>query len=215
ILRRHPGDPEATRGLVTVLAQNNKPDEAGKIVQGMSPAALEKAGGLTRMRGLYAAGLAKSALEAGNYASAQTSLEEALQADPANPWVRLELARLYQRNGYAREANGLMQGILISDPNDVESLHAIAVYASESQDWAGVYDALERIPQQQRTSAMSELYQTATQHLHIKQAVQLAGQGRRGEAVSILMHIQNSSGSDLSMLGALAEAYADIGDPGR
>src|SRR5690606_3209021 len=78
-----------------------------------------------------------------------------------------------------------------------------------------VYNALERIPQQQRTSAMSELYQTATQHLYIKQAVQLAGQGRRGEAVSILMHIQASSGSDLSMLGALAEAYADIGDPGR
>src|SRR5690606_18439071 len=103
-----------------------------------------------------------------------------------NPWVRLELARLYQRNGYLKEANGLMQGILISDPNNAEALHAVAVYASESQDWPAVYNALERIPQQQRTSAMADLHQTASQHLYIKQAIDMARQGRRAQAVSIL-----------------------------
>src|SRR5690606_24662039 len=130
----------------------NKPDEARKIVQGMSPAALEQAGGLTRMRGLYAAGVAKSALAAGNYASAQTSLEEALQSDPSNAWVRLELARLYQRSGYLKEANGLVQGALVSDPQNADALHAAAIYASENQDWGAAYNALERIPQQRRTS---------------------------------------------------------------
>ncbi len=214
-LRRRPGDPEATRGLITVLAQSNKPDEARKIVQGMSPAALEQAGGVARMRGVYAAGQAKAALAAGNYASAQAALEEALQSDPSNPWVRLELARLYQRSGYQKEANGLMQGILVSDPNNAEALYASAVYAGESRDWAAAYNALARVPQPQRTQAMADLYQRAAQHLHIRQAVDMAAQGRRAEAVSMLMHVEANSGGNLDTLGALAEAYADIGDPGR
>ncbi|NYT82015.1 BCSC C-terminal domain-containing protein [Alcaligenaceae bacterium] len=214
-LRRHPGDPDATRGLVTVLAQSNKPDEARKIVQGMSPAALEQAGGVTRMRGLYAAGQAKAALSAGNYASAQASLEEALQSDPSNPWVRLELARLYQRSGYQKEANGLMQGILVSDPNNPEALHAAAIHAVENRDWTTAYNALARVPQQLRTPAMADLYQRSSQHLYIRQAVGMASQGRRAEAASILMHVEANSKGDLATLGALAEAYADIGDPGR
>lgn len=214
-LRRRPGDPEATRGLITVLAQSNKPDEARKIVQGMSPAALQQAGGVARMRSLYATGLAQAAISVGNYASAQASLEEALQSDPSNPWVRLELARLYQRNGFQKEAIGLMQGILISDPHNADALYAAAVYASESRDWPAAYDALARVPQPQRTQAMAELYQQASQQLYIRQAADMARQGRRAEAVSILTHVEANSGGDPDTRGALAEAYADIGDPGR
>jgi mono/diheme cytochrome c family protein len=61
VLARQADNPDAVRGLVGVLAQNNKADEALRIVERMSPTQQEKVGALGRLRATQALGQAKAA----------------------------------------------------------------------------------------------------------------------------------------------------------
>ena len=84
-------------------------------------------------------------------------LEEALLLDSNNPWLRLQLARLYQAAGATREAGGLMSSLLQTHGDSPDVLYASALMSADAKDWAMGLMQLEKIPVASRTPAMVDL----------------------------------------------------------
>ena len=215
VLARQSDNPDAIRGLVGVLAQNNKAAEALQLVEQLSPSQQEKVGALGRLRATQAMGQAKAATERGDFNGARLALENALLNDPANPWVRLDLARLYLQMGAMSEARGVMDGLLISNPLMPEALYASALLASEAQDWAHALATLERIPEAHRTRDIASLQKRVWVHVQADAASALAKQGQQAPALALLAQAEPFVGQDTELLGTMALAYADAGDPAR
>lgn len=215
VLARQADNPDAVRGLVGVLAQNNKAAEALALVEKLSPSQQEKVGALGRLRAAQALGQARAATERGDTAAARTALEDALLNDPASPWVRLDLARLYLRMGAVAEARGVMDGLLLSNPNMPEALYASALLASEAGDWPNALALLDRVPEKHRTRDIAALQKRVWVHVQASAASALAAEGRQTEALATLAQAESFATQDPELLGAMALAYADAGDPQR
>ncbi len=215
VLARQADNPDAIRGLVGVLAQTGKAAEALQLVERLTPSQQEKVGALGRLRATQAMGLAKAAAARGDDNGARLALEDALLNDPANPWVRLDLARLYLKMGAMNEARGVMDGLLVSNPHMPEALYASALLASESRDWAGALATLERIPEKNRTRDIAALQKRVWVHVQARAASALAREGRIQQAQQALVQAEPFVGQDPELLGALALAWADAGDPNR
>ena len=215
VLARQADNPDAVRGLVGVLAQNNKAAEALALVEKLSPSQQEKVGALGRLRAAQALGQARAATERGDTAAARAALEDALLNDPASPWVRLDLARLYLRMGAVDEARGVMDGLLLSNPNMPEALYASALLASEAGDWPNALALLDRVPEKHRTRDIAALQKRVWVHVQASAASALAAEGRQTEALATLAQAESFATQDPELLGAMALAYADAGDPQR
>ena len=215
VLVRQQDNPDAIRGLVGVLAQNNKAAEALQLVEKLSPSQQEKVGALGRLRATQAMGQAKAAAERGDVNGARLALEDALLNDPANPWVRLDLARLYLQMGAGSEARGVVDGLLVSNPLMPEALYASALLSSEAQDWRNALATLERIPEAYRTRDIASLQKRVWVHVQAEGASALAAQGQQAQAMAMLAQAEPFVGQDTELLGTMALAYADAGDPGR
>ncbi|MBT9513468.1 MAG: BCSC C-terminal domain-containing protein [Acidovorax sp.] len=215
VLARQADNPDAVRGLVGVLAQNNKAAEALALVEKLSPSQQEKVGALGRLRAAQALGQARAATERGDTAAARVALEDALLNDPASPWVRLDLARLYLRMGAVAEARGVMDGLLLSNPHMPEALYASALLASEASDWPSALALLDRIPEKHRTRDIAALQKRVWVHVQAQAAAALAVEGRRPEALATLAQAESFATQDTELFGALALAYADAGEPQR
>jgi len=215
VLARQADNPDALRGLVGVLAQTGKASEALALVERLTPSQQEKVGALGRLRATQAMGLAKAAAARGDDNGARLALEDALLNDPANPWVRLDLARLYLKMGAMSEARGVMDGLLVSNPNMPEALYASALLASESRDWAGALATLERIPEKNRTRDIAALQKRVWVHVQAQAASALGREGRLVQAQQMLAQAEPFVGQDPELLGAVALAWADAGDPNR
>jgi tetratricopeptide (TPR) repeat protein len=215
VLDRQADNPDAIRGLVGVLAQNGKAAEALQLIEKLSPTQQDKVGALGRLRATQAMGQAKAATERGDFNAARLALEDALLNDPASPWVRLDLARLYLQMGATRDARGVMDGLLVSNPNMPEALYASALLAAEAQDWANSLATLERIPGERRTRDIAALQKRVWVHVQADTASALAAAGDVIQARNLLAQAEPFAAQDSELLGTIALAYADAGDPNR
>ncbi len=215
VIARQPENPDALRGLVNVLSQNNKPEEALRIVDSMSASQQERIGAMGSLRANQALGIAKAAAARGDDAAARTALDQALVNDPNSPWVRLELARQYLKMGARNEARGIMDGLLDATPNAPEALYAHAMLASEMQDWSGALATLDRLPTSRRTSDVAKLYKRVWVHVQADAASTLAQEGRNKEALSKLQAAEPFASEDAELQGKVALTYADLGDNSR
>lgn len=213
--QRDPNNAEAISGLVQVYAQTNQVDKARQMVESLTPKQQEAAGGRAKLQGLYAAGLAKAQRARGDLASARATLEQAMAADPSNAWVRLELAQIYNESGFPKEARGLIDGMLLTDPYNVDALYTSAIFASQQQDWAAAQQALSRIPTNLATPEMKALQRDVTVQVRIKYAAALGKQGRGMEAAAVLDELAPVVANNPGLASTVAAAYADAGDSAR
>jgi tetratricopeptide (TPR) repeat protein len=208
----------ALQGLIGLYSRQGRADEASALFARLSPAQREKAGGEATLRSNVQRARAKQALEAGDTVTAQSELEAAMVERPGDPWVRLDLARLYQQAGRPDQARSVMDGLLAVHGDMPEALYANALLAQERGDWASAYASLERIPGTARTAEMSALRNTAWVEQQAAQARLLQQQGRAGEAQLLLARTEAALGGALeqpALLAAMAGAYADIGSNQR
>ncbi|MBD7922605.1 cellulose synthase subunit BcsC-related outer membrane protein [Xanthomonas bonasiae] len=208
----------ALQGLIGLYSRQGRADEASALFARLSPAQREKAGGEATLRSNVQRARAKQALEAGDTVSAQSELEAAMVERPGDPWVRLDLARLYQQAGRPDQARSVMDGLLAVHGDMPEALYANALLAQERGDWASAYASLERIPSAARTAEMSALRNTAWVEQQAAQARLLQQQGRAGEAQLLLARTEAALGGALeqpALLASMAGAYADIGSNQR
>jgi len=215
VLAGNRNDQQALAGLVGVLAQNGKAEEALGLVARLTPEQQRSIGGLGRVRAEQAMAQAKAASQRGDDAAAATALQDALVNDPNNPWIRLDIARIYLKSGAVRDARGVVDGLLVSHPELPDALYASALLSAEMQDWSGTLATLERIAPEARTADMGELQRRAWVHAQADWAGTLARQGRQAEAINVLAQAQGQVKDDLDLLGAIASGYAEAGDSVR
>lgn len=212
------GNAGALQGLVGLLGRQGRAEEAAVMFERMTPQQRERAGGESALRASVARARAQEALASGSLQMAQVELEDALLAQPSDPWLRLEAARLYRRMGRAAEADQVMADLRGLDDASVASLHAQALYAQERGQWPQVQALLERIPESARDPAITALRNLAWVQAQATQARLLMQQQRGGEAQLLLARTEAGLGErarDPQAISALAGAYADIGSQQR
>jgi Tfp pilus assembly protein PilF len=217
VLESKPSDPQALRGLVAVLSRQGRADEALELSRRLTPEQAAQLGSLRDIQVEQARARAKQQADAGDAAGAQRTLEDAMLAAPNSPWVRLDLANMYRRQGLVSEARGVMEGLLMSQPDMPDALFASALLASEIGDAANGIQYLERIPAASRTREMAALQRRLWAQSQAERAQALARQGQAAAARQVLGQAEASLSNDMpaEIWGQLAGAYADVGDAPR
>ncbi len=218
VLSVNKNDESALRGLIFTLIKKNKLDEAYKL---LSMSRSTQVGGIDHLNQLmatYYSAIAKNAELNEDWISAVTAFESAISHDLDNPWLRLELAKIYLAQDRAVQARELLDSLIArqlaaSQSNTPSALYAGALLASEQRDWNGTVELIERIALKERNAEMRALQFRAQLHIQIQLAIILAHQDQRPEALALLNLSQSAIGSQPDILGAVASAYADIGDP--
>ncbi|MDH6169022.1 tetratricopeptide (TPR) repeat protein [Variovorax boronicumulans] len=217
VLESKPSDTQALRGLIAVYGRQGRADEAMALARQLTPEQASQLGGLRDIQVEQARAKARQQADAGDAPGAQRTLEDAMLAAPDSPWVRLDLANIYRRQGLTAEARGVMEGLLMSQPDMPDALYASALLASETGDAAGGIQYLERIPAASRTRDMAALQRRLWALSQAQRAQALARQGQVDAARQVLGQAEAALSSDMptELWGQLAGAYAEIGDAPR
>jgi len=217
VLESKPQNTQALRGLISVYGQTGRPDEALALSRRLTPEQATQLGGLRDIQVEQARNRARQQAAAGDAAGAQRTLEDAMLAAPDSPWVRLDLANIYRKQGMVSEARGVMEGLLMSQPDMPDALYASALLASETGDSAAGIQYLERIPAGSRTRDMAALQRRLWAQSQAARAQALARQGQVDAARGVLAQAESALSADMpaELWGQLAGAYAEIGDAPR
>lgn len=215
ILSRHPDNMNATRGLVGLLTRSNRIQEAIQLAERLPPELRNQIGSLSQLKAQYLRDQATEATEAGDQQGAENLLKQALLLDPNSVWVRLDLARIYQQQKRTREANTLVDGILSGNPNMGEAIFVKALLLSEQQRWYDALQLMEQIPLSTRDTGMVQLQHRLWVRYQTERAGVYARYGRIQDALELLRRVEPQVDNAPELLGALATAYAEVGDEGR
>ena len=201
------------------LVQQGQSDKAAAMASQLSPEQQATLGGVASVRIGQRRARAQRAEQAGDLATAQQQLEAAMVEAPNDSWVRLDLARLYQKQGHPDQARSVMNGLLLSQPDAAETLYASALFYAESGDPTAGLAALAKIPTASRSKEMIALQRRLWAQDRAAEAKRLFLARRTGEARSLLAQTESDLGSELdrqpALLAIVATAYADAGDTPR
>ncbi|CAG4888951.1 cellulose synthase subunit BcsC-related outer membrane protein [Paraburkholderia saeva] len=214
-LRRQADNPDAIRGLVGALAAQGRGDEALAFANELNTEQQAKAGGINRLRGEAQAAQARAAEARGDLGAARSLFEDALLNNPDDPWLRLDLARIYVRQGAVANARSMMDGLLAAHPDMVDALYASALLSAETQDWSAGLQQLDRIPVAKRTDAMTSLQHRLWVHQQADLATRMARNGQTQQAYATLRAAEPVAGGNPELAGVLASAYLEAGDQNR
>ena len=145
VLRGQPRNVAALSGLGNVLQREGKADEAQQVFA---------RAGVSGGGGSRAAQLADQAKAATDAASRIALLRSAIADAPADPWLRLELARNLLAQNQTAEARQVMAPVTGAAKPTVEQLRAGIYYADNAQDWALVGSLADKLPPAARTPDM-------------------------------------------------------------
>ncbi|RZF30094.1 tetratricopeptide repeat protein [Paraburkholderia sp. UYCP14C] len=214
-LRRQADNPDAIRGLVGALAAQGRADEALQFANQLNAEQQAKVGGIDRLRGDAQAAQARAAEARGDLGTARSLFEDALLNKPDDPWLRLDLARIYVRQGAVANARSMMDGLLATHPDMTDALYASALLSAETQDWSTGLAQLDRIAPAQRTDAMTTLQHRLWVHQQADLATRMAKNGQTQQAIATLRAAEPVAGNNPELIGVIAGAYQQAGDPAR
>lgn len=214
-LRRQADNPDAIRGLVGALAAQGRGDEALQFANQLTTEQQGKAGGLDRLRGTAEAAQARAAEAQGDLGRARSLFESALVSNPDDPWLRLDLARIYVRQGAVGTARSMMDGLIAAHPDMVDALYASALLAEQTRDYGNGLQMLDRIPADKRTTAMAELQHRLWLGQQVDLATQMAKRGQRQQALALLSGAEPVAQANPALIGELAGGYVAAGAPDR
>ncbi|CAN7353239.1 cellulose synthase subunit BcsC-related outer membrane protein [Caballeronia sp. LjRoot31] len=214
-LRRQADNPDAIRGLVGALAAQGRGDEALSFANQLNAEQQAKAGGINKLRGEAQAAQARAAEARGDLGTARSLFEDALLNNPDDAWMRLDLARIYVRQGAVGNARSMMDGLLAAHPDMTDALYASALLSAETQDWATGLSQLERVPVNQRTTAMTVLQHRLWVHTQAELANRMSRAGQTQQAEAILQAATPTAQGSPELIGVLASSYLQAGDTMR
>lgn len=210
-LARRPGFPPAQQGLNQALRAQGRPTEGPVRAVASGPAG--DAGGFAPTGG-EAGRLRAEAARSDDPGVAAALLRQASEMAPADPWIKLDLARALRRQGRAAEGR-----MLVEDPaarsGRRDDLYAAALFADED-DRAGDAEAfLARIPPGGRTPDMARLAARLRAQSEVQRAVaQLAGRtgtAARTQLLTLAARPDPSGGTGAAVIRALGNANDRIG----
>ena len=154
-------------------------------------------------------------LIAGRADEAESTLKEALQLAPDNPWVRFDLARLYYKGGSKKQGRDVMTLGLSVSPDNPEMHYAVALYIGLLDEAAHALLVLNKTPAMAQTLSMQKLRKKLEVQSETQQAQALALAGVRVEALSAMARAETMVGADVELGYIVANAWIDLGDPAR
>jgi len=221
ILRRNPDNTDALRGLIGVLTRAKRLPEAIALAEKAPESIRGQLGSFGMLKAQVLREQASAAVTAKDDARAEILLKQSLLLDPESPWTRLDLARIYQRMGRVREANTLVDALMSASSESGDAVvqpDVLLIKASllaEQQDFLGGLQVLERVPFGSRSPDLVELQKRLWVRYQAQRAGVYSRAGAQQEAQQILSEVEPFAGEMPELLGAIAGAYADLGDESR
>lgn len=215
LLKQYPANKQVRRGLIAVLSQSGKNDEALSLINTLPKAEQGKIEGLGRIRAEQAMQRAKLAEQRGDRDGMRVALEEVIRNDPSDAWARFALARIYVSMGAVSEARSLVDGLLLSQPNNPDALYTSALLSVELNDLPKAQASLARIPRNARNADINRLVRDVDFNLQLQQIKALTDSGQRQEARVFLNRIEPLADGQPGRQESIASAYAEAGDPKR
>lgn len=139
---------------------------------------------------------AKRLAAQGRDGAAVAALEQAAALDPADPWLRHDLARLYAARGEPQRARALFDDLLARRPRDPDARYAWALVLSSMERETEAMGVLEMIPPAERSANMTRLQHRLWISVQGQRAAALAAGGDRREAERVLARAQAAAGDD-------------------
>lgn len=136
-------------------------------------------------------------------------LREALDADPANPWIRFDLARQLQDSGEQTEARLLTRQL--AEDTSPEGSAAAALLAAEDDRPGEVIGLLERVPVRLRTADMNRLLARSRQEAAVLALEQQVREGRP-EARRQLTAMAATRDPSGATAAAVVRSFGRLGD---
>ena len=202
VLDEEPNNQAAKEALYYVYAEQNQTDKAKNLLSSLPQqvqSRIRKADSYSNIRDL-----AKMAVDAGNIETAIVILDNGLQRLPNNPWLRLELARLYLQQGDAVAAQGVIAS-LESEQASGEDLYVAGLYHSGQEQWKQTNLLLSRIPESERNAQTSALYKESKFYLDLELASSHIAHGQVAQARQSLKAMQPQAIEKPIWAGKLAQ----------
>jgi len=200
-LARRPNFGIAIAGLERALRQQGRIAEANELARRRPVSA---------GTGSPGAALRERAARATDPEEAAALLRSALAAEPTNPWIRLDLARILARQGRAAEGRALLEETLAR--GGAEARFAAALFAEEQGRLADVMALMEAIPTRLRTTDMDRLLARTRSRAEVAAAAQAARSGGfegRNRLLTLAAR-QDASGA---LAAAVVRAFGTLRDP--
>lgn len=214
-IKRDPANSSALRGLLGLMSMQGRRVEAMALLDSLGEKHGEAAGKYASVRAGILRDDADTLLAAGRTEEAMDILKNALLLAPGEPWVRFDLARLYQKKGLLEQGRTLMaEGVNIA-PDDPQALHASALFLAGQDEADDALLQLEKIPPAARTASMLRLYRKMVIQSQIQQSAALYRAGNRTDAQAILERAGSDAGDDPEFANSVANAWIERGDPSR
>ena len=137
-------------------------------------------------------------------------LRAAVEADPSDPWIRLDLARALSASGQKAEARGVMAGL--ADRSSTDALRAAALFAAEDGRPADAAAIVRRLPAAARGPDLQGLLAQAQVQADIRSAMALAATSPMA-ARQKLLTLAAAPDPDGGRGVASARAFMELRDP--
>jgi thioredoxin-like negative regulator of GroEL len=202
---------DARAGLFYVLRQQNKTAQADQVLKTL-PAEIQ-----TKMNPPKVADVieplrrqAAQAVANNDPQRALNLLQQALERQPSNVWVKLDMARILQSQGQTAQAQSIMAPSARPGASSAD-LYAAALFASETKNWSTAGALLARIPRGSQNQGMRELAQRANFNAQMADAENYLQQGNSAAAANTLRALAQNPPSAPADVGALAKNLAATG----
>ncbi|HBS27373.1 MAG TPA: hypothetical protein DD827_09670 [Gammaproteobacteria bacterium] len=104
-------------------------------------------------------------------------LNKAMQRDPNNAWIRLDIANIYSKLEDTKKATSILQQLVESQPENLDARYAMALYRNANGQWQQAFQSLGKIPLSSRTEPQQKLALTLASRIQSNQAAKLLAAG--------------------------------------
>lgn len=214
VLQIEPGNPSALGSLIGLYLRTDDDTRAQQLIARLTPAQLAALG--PRIDGARAARLrsrADALVAQGDAAGAILLLEQAATIDRNDPWLRLDLARLYRKRHGASDdarADRLFAALVARTPANPAALYAYALFLDGGERLPEALATLERTPLPDRDGKSTQLQRRLWLTLRMRRASALEAAGRAGEARSLLEAAAAAVGDDPELAPGLRADLASL-----
>jgi tetratricopeptide (TPR) repeat protein len=199
-LSRRPELPAAQLGLLETLQRQGRIAEAQDLAGRIGNPADNRANALR-----------DEASRTEDPEAALALLRSARAADPANPWVRLDLARLLARQGQGTEGRALVEES-IAGPSGADAIQAAALYAQEDGRFQDAVRLIERVPDRLRSADQTRLLRSLRIQIQVAASAGTAGPARPEEARRALLAMAGRPDPTGETAVRAVRALADLRD---